>query len=218
MALQRTGQSQVVTAVILGGILIAGITAAYTWGVPILQKNQDIRNAQQSLDSLKQVSEAIADVARDGGSRRAPVRLGEGSIVVRPENETIRYQAFTRGAYVSTEDWTPLNENDLQGVNASTGEVTDGYGIRGADKPGLLIGRAEPADEQYVTFYRVVFRKLYNPDTGETFQIDLVSNGNLQASGGERTVVFQREDQVVEAGAGVNGGPLYKTRILIRIT
>lgn len=217
MVPRRTGQSQVVTAVILGGILIAGITAAYTWGVPILQKNQDIRNAEQSLDGMTRVSEAIADVAREGGARRVSVRLGDGGLVVRPDNETIQYQAFTRGAYVSTEDWTPLNENDMQGVNGSTGEVTDGYGIRGSDRPGLLIGRAERADDQYVTFYRLIFRQLYDSDAGQTYQIDLVSNGNLQASGGERTVVFRREDQVVDAGAGVGGGPLYRTRILIRI-
>lgn len=217
MNTRRSGQSQIVTAVILAGILITGITAAYVWGIPILQKNQDIRNAQQSLDSMMRLSEAIASVAREGGSRRVTVRLGEGSLAIRPENETIRYQAFTMGAYVSTADWTPLNENDMQGVNASTGEITDGYGIRGSDKPGLVIGRAEQADDRYVTFYRLIFRPLYNPDARQTYQIDLVSNGNLQASGGEHTVVFRREDQVVDRGAGVNGGPLYRTRILIRI-
>lgn len=222
MCARRRGQSQVITAVLLGGILIAGISAAYIWGLPILRKNQDVNNAQQSLSTLKDLANGLATVANEGGSRSVRVSLGTGSLNIDADNETITYRALTRGAYVSTAEWVPLNEDDMQGANRTTGDVVplgqDGYAIRGTDSPALLIGKATLSQEAFTTFYRIILRPLYQPDAEQTYQIDLVQNGNLQVSGGEHTVVFQRESEETVTGAGVDGGTLHRIRVLIRVS
>lgn len=218
MASSRSGQSQVLTAVLLGGILIAGISAAYVWGLPILQKNQDVQNAEQSLSTLKELASGISTVATEGGSRSVQVSLGSGSLTVDPENDTVTYRALTRGAYVSTRQWVPLNENDLQGVNRSTGLPGEGYGVRGADRGALLVGKAVRSSNAFTTYYRVVSRELLETDTDQTYLIDLVADGNLDASGGQHTVVFRRDREVTESGAGINGGTLHRIRVLIRIS
>ncbi len=222
MNVPRRGQSQVITAVLLGGILIAGISAAYIWGLPILQKNQDVNNAQQSLATLEQVAAGLETVANEGGSRSVEVSLGTGSLNIDAENETITFRALTRGAYVSTSQWVPLNENDMQGVNRTTGEpvpIEDGgYAIRGTDSAALLIGRALLSQDRFTTFYQVILRPLYQTDSSQTYQIDLVQNGNLEASGGQHTVVFQRTGEETEPGAGANGGTLHRIQVSIRVS
>lgn len=218
MSPARLGQSQVITAVLLGGILVAGISAAYVWGIPILQKNQDVNNAERSLDTLRQVADGIATVASDGGSRSVTVSLGDGTLSIDTDKEMISYRALTQGAYVSTQNWVPLNEDDMQGVNRTTGEPTTGYGIRGADSPAVLIGKAQISQDAFTTFYRIISRRLFEPGSAQTYYVDLVQNGNLEASGEEHTVVFQRDGTETVPGEGVNGGTLRRIRILIRVS
>ncbi|MDY6773717.1 MAG: hypothetical protein SVS85_00830, partial [Candidatus Nanohaloarchaea archaeon] len=85
----NSGQTQVLTAVLLGGILIAGVSGAYVWGLPILRKNQDVNSAEQSLSDMKELSRAVAAVASGGGSRTVPVRLADGSLNIDTEQEMI---------------------------------------------------------------------------------------------------------------------------------
>ncbi|MDY6776897.1 MAG: hypothetical protein SVQ76_02215 [Candidatus Nanohaloarchaea archaeon] len=212
------GQSQVLTAVLLGGILVAGVSAAYIWGLPILRKNQDVNNAEKSLSDLEELASAISTVASQGGSRTVTIKLADGSIRVNTDNETITYRTLTQGAYVSTQEWVPLNENDMQGVNRSTGLPGEGYGIRGVDKPVLLVGQAEKTSNAFMTVYRIVSRMMFEPNTGQSYRIDLVQNGNLQASTGTREVTIRRGEQVTESGEGIEGGTLQKVQILVRVS
>ncbi|MDY6761470.1 MAG: hypothetical protein SVY41_00305 [Candidatus Nanohaloarchaea archaeon] len=214
----RTGQTQVLTAVLLGGILIAGVSAAYVWGLPILQKNQDVNNAEQSLSDMKELSRAISSVASSGGSRSITVNLADGSLTIDADEDIITYRALTTGAYVSTRMWLPLNENDMQGVNRSTGQPMDGYGIRGVDEPVLLVGKAKRVSDGFLTRYRIIPRRMLETGTGQTFQINLVQDGNLQASNGQHTVVLRSGQQETETGAGIDGGTLRRQSVLIRIS
>lgn len=212
----RAGQSQVLTAVLLAGIIVAGITAAFLWGIPLLQKNQDVNEARKTLDSLRTVAQSVTSVGQEGGSRQETVPLGNGIIDVNTENDTITYIATTRGAYVSTRNWTPLNEDDMQGVPDTI--FADGHGVRGIDRPGVLVGQATPADNKFTTVYRIVFRPLKDPNGDQTHQIDLVQNGNLRSSSGQAQLIFQRGQTQSRPGAGVDGSTLQLTEILIRVS
>lgn len=215
MQLKR-GQTQVLTAVLLGGILIAGVAGAYVWGLPLLQKNQDINSAKNSLSSMKELTSAISTVAQQGGSRSVTMPLGDGSLRISPENDTVTFQARTRGAYVATESWVPLNENDMQGI--AEGGAGSGHGIRGDDKPGVLIGRAVLGDDAFVTTYRIAFRPMEDPTSGQTHSIDLVQDGRMDATNGKHTVVITQGEEVTESGAGIDGGTLQRQQVLIRIS
>ncbi|MDY6769481.1 MAG: hypothetical protein SVU88_00755 [Candidatus Nanohaloarchaea archaeon] len=214
----RSGQTQVLTAVLLGGILVAGVSAAYVWGLPILQKNQDVNNAESSLSDLKELSRALESVGTGGGSRTVTVDLASGTLNIDAEQDLITYRTLTKGAYVSTRTWMPLNENDMQGVNRTTGLPDEGYGIRGVDDPALLIGKAERASDGFQTKYRIVLRSMLETGTGQTYRIDLVQDGNLQASNGQHTVVLRSGQEETETGAGIDGGTLNRQKVLIRVS
>lgn len=213
------GQTQVITAVLLGGMLIAGVTAAYSWGLPLLQKNQDVNRAEAALSDMKELAGAIENVAASGGSREVTVALGDGALDIDTDGDVITYTSLTRGAYVSTGAWVPLNENDMQGINRTTGErVPDEYGVKGLDSSALLAGNAERADDRFSTTYRIVLRDIFNPDTGQTSTIDLVQDGNLDVSSGSATVSVSSGGEETAVGEGVDGGTLNKKKVLVGVS
>lgn len=212
----RTGQSQVLTAVLLGGIILAAITGAFMWGLPLLEKNQDRNAVQTTLSDMKKLSTATEAVLREGGSRTITVNLGSGALRVDTSNNLLSYQTSSKGAYVSRENWVPLNENDLNGVPDT--DFASGHGIRGVDKFGVLVGKTNAAGTNFVTRYRLVFRQLKDPDTQQTYTAELVPVGKQSVSGGgQHTVTLRRGETNVEPGNGVNGGTLHRIQLLVQV-
>ncbi len=212
----RAGQSQVLTAVILGGIILAAITSAFLWGLPLIEKNQDVQTAQKTLGDVTDLSGAMEQVVQEGGSRSETVDLGSGTLRIDIDEDMLTYQTMHRGAYVSVGDWVPLNENDVQGVQGTDG--SDGHGIRGVDRHGVLVGRAEPSGNEFFTTYRLAYRPLKAPNSDQTYQVDLVEQGSLQASGEQATITFERGQTEIEPGAGINNGPLHRIPLRIRVS
>jgi len=208
-------QSQVVTAVILSGIVIGGVSSAYAWGVPLLQKAQDVDAMKSSVDSMSTMADEIESIARRGGSSQVSFNIQKGSLEIDAEENEIIFQALTKKSYVSNNDWVVLNENDMQGIEE--GGLEDSYGIRGRDKPGVLIARAVPQGDEFLTTLKIDFRELRDTQTGTHTLIQLEDNGNLEASEGQHNVVIQRGDEVVEQGGSKTGSKLVKQQILIRV-
>lgn len=209
------GQSQVVTAVLLGGILVVGISSAYTWGVPLLQKNQDVSNLQDTVSSLQDLEEEIVAVSQRGGSSEVSINVRDGFFEVLPENDTIVYTGTTNAAYVATGQWVPLNENDMNGVpEAGFG---GGYGIQNQDRPGVLIARARQEGDEYQTTFKIVFRELQDLESNQGYKIDLVGDGNLEASGGTHNIVITQGEETTEQGASATNGPLERQQVQLRI-
>jgi len=198
------GQSQVVSAVLLGGILVVGISSAYTWAVPVLEKNQDTDQLQSSLESMRELQQAVDRVSTRGGSETVELQLSGGLLATDPATNTVNYTIGSQSAYVAT-DWVPLNENDMLGVGLVNN--SDGYGIVTKDKPGVLIGKAIPRGDSYQTIYHLQFRELQdlNSDTG--YRINLTKGGNLEKTGGSAQVVIEKQgqDQRLEGQSKENG-------------
>jgi hypothetical protein len=214
----RRGQTQVFTAVLLGGILIAGVPGAYVWGLPILQKNQDVNNAEQSLSDLKQLSNAVSTVATGVGSSTVTVWRSDGTLNSDAEEATITYRTVTQVSFVSSRLWVPLTENDMRCVNRSTGMPDEGYGIRGVDEPALVVGRAQQTSNGFSTTYRVVLRDLLDTSTGQTYRVELEPDGNLEASQGRREVVLRSGQDGTRTGEGIDGGTLQTQKVLVRVS
>lgn len=209
------GQSQVVSAVILGGILVVGISSAYTWAVPILEKNQDVDQLRSSIDSLRDLEQTIERVSTRGGSETIEMQTAGGILVVNPSNNAINYTIGSRAAYVSTSSWVPLNENDMLGVRlVGNGDST---GIATQDKAGVLVGRAMQQGDTYRNVFHLQFRELQslNADTG--YLINLTRSGNLQASEGTARIVVEDLGEQRLPGESAQGGPLVVRNVGIRV-
>lgn len=213
---ERKGQVGVVTAVLLAGLVIAGITSALTWGLPLLQKNQDTRTLQDSLDSMKGLAEEIEKVANRGGSTEYDMNLGSGSLYLNSQNNSITYTVNSRAAYVSTREWVPLNERDTRGIQL-TGKG-DSYGVAGQDTEGVLLGKADQRGEDYRTRYVIYFREVDDLDTDTGYQVDLQdTEGSSTVSGGRRTIRISKETEETLSGQSKRGGNLVRKKVRINI-
>ncbi|MDY6777721.1 MAG: hypothetical protein SVU32_03585 [Candidatus Nanohaloarchaea archaeon] len=209
------GQAQVVTAVLLAGIIVAGVSAVYTWGVPLLQKNQDIKSLQGSLDDLRQLESAIETVAQRGGSNEVSFAVNDGQLRVLPDDNAIVYSVRTKAAYVSTTEWVPLNENDMRGIEEAN--RSSAYGINGRDKPGVIIGKAFRQGEGYRSVYRLEFRELQDLNSDRGYIIDIQTTGDQEASGGTHQITIEKVNSITEEGASKTGGPLVRRIIRIQV-
>lgn len=211
----RIGQSQVVTAVLLGGILVVGISSAYTWGIPLLEKNQDANTLENTLSSFETLGSEIESVARRGDSSQITFTVGDGILQVNPENNSIEYAITTRAAYVSTSGWVSLNDNNMRGL--LEGGYPQQYGVQGQDVPGVIIARARDMTDGYRTTYKLKFREMRDVDAGESYQIDLQGDGNLEANGGTHEIVVSFDEERRESGASTEGDTLVRRLVDVRI-
>lgn len=211
----RLGQSQVVTAVLLGGILVVGISSAYTWGIPLLEKNQDASTLEDTLSSFETLGSEIESISRRGGGSQVTFNVGDGVLQINPENNSIEYAITTRAAYVSTSGWVSLNDNNMRGL--FEGDYPDQYGVQGQDTPGVIIARARDTTEGYRTTYKLKFREMRDVDSGVSYQIDLQDDGNLEANGGTHEIVFSFDEEVSESGASTEGDELVRRLVDIRL-
>jgi hypothetical protein len=209
------GQSQVVSAVILGGILVVGISSAYTWAVPILEKNQDVDQLRSSINTMEDLEQTVQRVSTRGGSETLEMQTGGGLFVIDPSRNVINYTIGSQAAYVSTDSWVPLNENDMLGIRiAGNGDST---GIATQDRPGVVVGRAIQQGDNDRNVFHLQFRELQdlNSDTG--FLINLTATGNLQSTESTAQIVVEDQGETRLPGESAAGGPLVVRNVGIRV-
>ncbi len=215
----RKGQVGVVTAVLLAGIILSGVTAALMWGLPLLEKEQDVRVLEDSLDQMNVLSESIEEIAITGGSTTVNFEMDKGTMIINEDENMIEYALTTDAAYVSKDDWAPLNQREVRGLDfegSQTVNDSESYGVSGADKPGIILGLADPRGDKFNTRYRLAFRELNDLDTDEGFQIDLRVEGDVSLSSGSHTLYLESQGTETE-GISRRGGPLEKRIVSISV-
>ncbi len=215
----RKGQVGVVTAVLLAGIIISGVTASLMWGLPLLEKEQDVRILEDSLDQMNVLAESIEEIALSGGSTTVNFEIDKGSLIINEDENMIEYGVTTDAAYVSKDDWAPLNQREVRGLDfegSQTVNDSESYGVSGTDKPGVILGLADYRGEEFNTRYRLAFRELNDLDTNEGFQIDLRVEGDMSVSSGSHTLYLESQGSETE-GVSRRGGPLEKRIVSISV-
>ncbi len=206
------GQVQVVSAILLVGILAAGIASAYLWGVPLLQKNQDVNGINIAISSLKELANEIETVSINKGSRTVEFKV-DGFLRLDTENNSINYITNSKAAYVATTDWVALNEDDTQG----TFILPEGYGLLGEDRPGVLLAKARLITNQYQNEFRLEFRELEDVNSNKGQIISLEAVGDTEKTGGKYRIVIKYEGEEIVPSASKTQGDLRKIRVSIQM-
>jgi hypothetical protein len=203
------GQVQLITALLLVGIIITLVIAAYIWGKPLIQKQHDlvkIDNAERFMDDL---NSKIQSVARHGGREIMRVNLpGElriiegGKINNRLINDTISLKLTTTAGVIAT-DKTIV----LAGLDTS---MTKPIG----EEAGILTAFAEELDGKYEINMSLRYRYLLTPE--RAYKIDLVPIGRVILGPGDRKITITRGTGE-EIADGYNNLLLHITEIMIRL-
>jgi len=187
-------QSDIISAVIILIIALGLMSAAYFWGLPIIQKRQDTSLVDRSYsyfnqgntNSLPNVIEAIAN---SGGDKTFFVDV-KGIWILNEEKNYIEFTHTSKVSRfaVSREGVTPYSISLTPGAQC-TPQPTNG--TLGLDKASVVCVQASTIGNQINITYRVWFRDLYeNPysDTGKGYKIVLKQHDSGVSSSTEKSI------------------------------
>ncbi|RLG15581.1 MAG: hypothetical protein DRN71_00870 [Candidatus Nanohalarchaeota archaeon] len=126
--LYRKAQSQVLSIILISGILVTVVGATYMWGVPLIEKGRTSSDNELAESFMLLLKEKVDDVAETGEQRTLPVEL-IGDLELREDN-SLTYTIVTRGLNIATTAWVPLAggmspvQEDMAAVAADGGTGT----------------------------------------------------------------------------------------------
>lgn len=124
------GQTQLISAVLIFGIVAGLVMSAYIWGMPIIRKTSDVAQYEFAKQSFFEINNAILEVARTENQRSVNLKLNRGILKVYKDLNLLEYSFSSRVPLVTTQKWVVLNEDDSMGVVEYGGNCTnDSYCI-----------------------------------------------------------------------------------------
>lgn len=167
------GQSDIISAIIIVVIAIGLVGTAYTWGLPLIQKQQDTALAERvtnyfSNDNTNSIQKKIVSVATNGGEDTFAEDVSgfwqlvpNGAFSI--DNNSLSFTFFSRVSNVATGQWVPLNGVSCPAPSGSVGE-----------DPYAICARADLLSNGYNITYKVQFRALLG--AGQGYEIYLLQH------------------------------------------
>jgi len=195
MIFMSKGQVEIITAVLIVVIAIGLTSAAYTWGIPLIQKRQHealaerVKNAfdQTKSSSLPNRIEFIANAGSGGETFSLDV---DGLWNLNETEDSIQFAFFSKVSNIAVDDWMPLTQ--VAGASCPPSR-----GIRG-EKSSIVCAKAEKFADGYNIYYKVWFRKLDDLDGNRVFQIDLIQARSSNSTSKSFGILFEKVRQEPE--------------------
>jgi hypothetical protein len=204
------GQSDIISAIIIIVIAIGLVGTAYTWGLPLIQKQQDTALAERvtnyfSNDNTNSIQKKIVSVATNGGEATFTEDVSgfwqlvpNGTFSI--DNNSLSFTFFSRVSNVATGvQWVPLNGVSCPAPSGSVGE-----------DPYAVCARADLLSNGYNITYKVQFRALQGSDQG--YEIYLLQHPSGLLTSTAKLLRIQKGDSKT---VSVNGQNLIITEVKI---
>lgn len=198
------GQQEIVSAVLISGILIGVVGSVYFWGVPLIQKNQDISTLKSAEDFMRSLNDKIKFVANNGGRDR--LRLDVPGIIeffpAGGSDARIELTVDTKGTIYAAEAEIPLSRNECSRTSGT-------FGVH--DSSVLCVRSKKLGENDYTTIYTLRYIQLNVLQSGapaRSFLLNMQGPGN---SGGQNKFV------VFDNTGSTEQGTVVKTNVRIDI-
>lgn len=186
MVLMLKGQSDIISAILIVIIGVGLVGTAYTWGIPLIQKQQDTALVERVINyfsgsSENSIEKRIISVATTGGDEAFYEDVSglwqlipNGTLSI--DNNSLSFSFFARVSNIATNltagEWVSLN-----GV-----PCPPPAGIVSED-PYALCARADPVGNGFNIMYKVQFRPLLSSTQGyEVFLVQHPAGFNSSTS------------------------------------
>lgn len=182
------GQADIISVAIIIGISISLLSAAYFWGMPLIQKYQDTSRYKQVYNSFlpenpDSLPNKILFLIRNGG--RVEYTLpSEMGIRIYDSSDSLTFVFTSKVSGIAHDvGWVSL----IEGTSCDAGE-----GILGIDKPYLLCAKAERVGDTYQITFNLTARKLKD-NSGVEYWIDFYSGGISSGSTNKIVLLYDGE-------------------------
>lgn len=148
---RRKGQQDLLSAVLLTGIMVVVVGSVYFWGMPLVQKNKDVNSLQNSEDFMRLLNDKIKFVANNAGREQISINV-PGIITFSPDTDKLQLELMTQGTIYSVGGSIPLSKVE---------RCDPGNGAWGTDQPEVLcVESTKLAENSYKNIYSLSFRTL----------------------------------------------------------
>ncbi len=196
------GQQEVLTPVLLTGIMIAIVASVYFWGMPLINKNKDTLYLKKSEIFMNDLADEIKYVASNGGREEITFDI-PGTFRFFPDDNYIEMNITTDGTIYSS-------NGELWFVMPSSNVMNGEYGVWGKDEPYELSAYTRPLENKYMTSYHL--RTIPLCSGSRCYEIDLVGN-KFTVGGGNHKIII--ESNGITEPQVINGNEFTYSRIKI---
>ena len=191
-------QTQVFSLLLITGIIISLVGAAYMWGKPLIDKKTTITDYGIAKDFVLKLDRKIVDIANTGSGEATitlPKNLAGASIRViphdalSPENNTIIFE------FILSQPMLDFIETSTPFIPLETTSLEE-IGTFGESEPRVIILTGTPAGSEYKMYIKIHYRELDTttaPRRG--YKIAINRGQSNEISGGETiTISFNKEE------------------------
>jgi len=164
------GQQQIVSVVIIIGLIIGATATVLPWANTMIQKKKDMKSLDDVYYFFQNMDETIRTIAKNGGEESLSLET-PGILIISPENNTISFNFESKVSNIAEGDWIPLNTPNLNET-----------GTLGLDTPSVIFGKAEKQDNIIKIWYKLWYRELKDPSTGQLYKISLNTTDGKEKS------------------------------------
>jgi hypothetical protein len=199
----KKGQHEVVSAVIISGILITMVSSVYFWGLPLIYKSRDTSSLSNSESFMFFLDKTIKNIATAPGSREN-IRLSEPGLI-RIADDKIIYSIKTEGTIYATDAAIPLGETD----NCDSSRA----GKFGIDEPAVIcVSSNQISESEYTNVYSLSYRNLETETGLKAYKIRIMDVA--EQTGSKNTLII--ENNGINILTGTDGKEI--TQIDIKVT
>ncbi|MFH7882430.1 MAG: hypothetical protein QW140_01780 [Candidatus Aenigmatarchaeota archaeon] len=171
----KKAQVDIISAIIIVIIALTLFSAAYFWGMPLIQKRQDTALVERAFKYFdpknpNSIGRRIEYVANFGGEQTFSIDLDGIWILkqfndVSEENNSLLFTFSSKISNVAPNfGWVPFSSN-IQEI-----------GKLGLDDPSVVFERADSSGGRYDITLRVWFRELESMDGTKGYKINLIND------------------------------------------
>jgi hypothetical protein len=175
--MDKKGQHEAITAVMISGILIGMVGSVYFWGLPLIQKSRSATVLENSESLMFVLDQKIKNVASVGG--RENIRLTDAGFL-RVADGKLLYEVNTDGTIYAVNSNIPLGKT-LNCDNTKMGSF-------GKDESAIIcIYSNQLSKSQYANTYSLSYR---NMAAGlKVYNINIATADDIGSEG--NTVIIQ---------------------------
>lgn len=179
--MKQKGQGEVISNMLITGVLIGIVGAVLFWGLPLIQKSRDASTLSTAEDLMKTLSNKIKFVVNNGGKDRVVLNVPSAFKFLPndPAGPSVQLILDTRGTIYAADADIPLGKN----------ECSRQEGIWGVNEPEVLCLTSRKLDtNRYITTYRLS-HILLKTEGVVGYKINMT--GSEAFSGEGHTIVFE---------------------------
>jgi hypothetical protein len=205
---RKKAQEQIMSVVIITGIIISLVGVAYLWGKPLIEKRTTIAEYSTIESFILNLNDKIIDIANSGsGKHSIDIPLGSiRAIAYNPSNlagSNMLVFEHTISQPILLGSTVPVKTNNLEEV-----------AMYGDSQPRIITMSVSPYNNQYIMNMTLHYRELdTNTIPRKGFLIQLVP----VTSSGRKTIVVSFGGNQVIPGAAANRGDLVVTKINVEL-